>query len=183
VEGRAVAGKPPEYRVTGRVIRRLLRQVNTQLSALKIILMKSKIRLLPYFCVLVLAGAPFANAADDGTINVVPPESATAPARKGHDGKRMQGALEHRLQELDQNLQLTSEQKQKIKDVWAKQAEELKDLSPEERRTKGRNALMATRTEIRGLLTPEQQAKFDRMKHDDGRPGKGLRKDREKKVP
>lgn len=138
--------------------------------------MKTQLKLLVSLLALGLAGASTVQAADDGTIAVVPStgtESTAPAAKKAPDGKRMRAALGQRLEQLDQNLQLTAEQKQKIKDIWAKQAAGLKDVPAEDRRARGRDAFMATRNEVRAVLTPEQQAKFDGMKHAGGRPGKG----------
>ena len=98
----------------------------------------------------------------------------TAAAKKSQDGKRAQGVLENRLQQLDENLKLTTEQKQKIKDIWAKEArgaKGAKDATPEARRA----ALKSAHDQVRALLTPEQQAKFDSMPAE-GRPGKGKAK-------
>ena len=97
-----------------------------------------------------------------------------APAKKG-DGKRMQGMLDQRLKQLDDTLKLTDDQKQKIKDIWAKQADELKSLSPEERRTKGREALKATTTRSAPCSRRTSRAKFDTMKPE-GHAGKGGKK-------
>jgi Spy/CpxP family protein refolding chaperone len=137
--------------------------------------MKSRIRLLVSSLVLGLASFSATFAADDGTITVAPTtEPKTSEPAKAHDGKRVQGALDQRLRQLDETLQLTSDQKQKIKNIWAKQLEEVKDLSPEERRAKGKEALKATRAEVRAVLTPEQQTKFDAMKPErHGHKGKG----------
>jgi Spy/CpxP family protein refolding chaperone len=139
--------------------------------------MKTPLKLLVSLLALGLAGASAAQAADDGTISaVVPSTESPAPSagKKAPNGKRMQGALEQRLQQLDESLQLTAEQKQKIKDIWAKQATELREVNAEDRRARAREALLATRNEVRAVLTPEQQTKFDAMKHaGGGRPGKG----------
>lgn len=135
-------------------------------------LMKTNIRLLASLLTLGLASV--SPAASDGTISVTPPAGEkNASAKKEHDGKYLKQALEKRMQQLDENLKLTAEQKQKIKAIWEKQAAELKDLTPEERRDRRRETLMAIRNEVRGVLTPEQQKKFDSMKHEGGRPGKG----------
>lgn len=125
--------------------------------------------------VLALGCATASRAADDNTIAVVPETPAKSPeAAHGHDGKHMQAALDQRLQQLDQTLQLTFDQKQKIRAVWAKQFESMKDASPQERRSKGMEAFKAARDEVRALLTPEQQTKFDAMKPEwQDRKGKG----------
>jgi len=123
-----------------------------------------------------LAGVSAAVAADDNTVAVVPdapPANNNAEHTRGHDGKRMQAALDQRLQQLDQSLQLTADQKQKIKDIWAKQAEGMKDVPAEQRRGKGMEALKASRDQVRAVLTPEQQTKFDAMKPEGERKGKG----------
>jgi Spy/CpxP family protein refolding chaperone len=135
--------------------------------------MNSKIKLLSSLFVLGLAALPFAQAADDGTIAVAP--SVDAPAKdtdapKGHDGKRMQGMLDQRLKQLDENLKLTDDQKQKIKDIWSKEAAAAKNSATKDRRA----AFMAVHNEIRAVLTPEQQTKFDAMKPEGhGFRGKG----------
>ena len=121
--------------------------------------MKTQLKLLVSVLALGLAGA-----------------SVTAAAEKpDHGGKRLQAAADQRLKQLDEKLQLTDDQKQKIKDIWAKEADTLKALSPEERRTKGRDAFAATHAEVRAVLTPDQQTKFDAMPAE-GRSGKGKAK-------
>jgi Spy/CpxP family protein refolding chaperone len=127
--------------------------------------MNAKIKRLIPFLLLGLAGISRAHAADDGTITVAP--SVDAPAtdtdsHKGHDGKRMQGMLDQRLKQLDETLKLTDDQKQKIRDIWTKEAASAKDSGAKDRRA----ALMAVRDQVRAVLTPEQQTKFDAMKPD-----------------
>jgi Spy/CpxP family protein refolding chaperone len=100
---------------------------------------------------------------------------AAAADKAGRPAKRLQAAAVQRMKQLDENLQLSDAQKQQIKDIWVKQAGELKALSREERKGKAREALMATRTQVRGVLTPEQQAKFDTLRPE-GRPGKALKR-------
>jgi Spy/CpxP family protein refolding chaperone len=96
-----------------------------------------------------------------------------APADKpGRPARRLQAAAVQRMKQLDENLALTDAQKQQIKEIWAKQVGELKALSPGERRGKARDALMATRDQVRAVLTPEQQAKFDTLRPE-GRARKG----------
>jgi len=129
--------------------------------------MKAKL----YFSSLTLAliGLPAMIAADDGTIAVAPTPSQIAESPKKPEGKRGQ-AMEQRLQQLDQKLQLTAEQKEKIKAILAKEAAPAKGAGAK----KDRQPLAAAQKvqdEIRAILTPEQQTKFDAMKP--GRRGGG----------
>ena len=130
--------------------------------------MKTKPKFLVVLSLMIAASASaptFAAAADDGTIAVAPttPTEKAAPGRR--DGKRVQGMLEQRLEQLDKNLQLTADQKEQIKAIWAKEATAAKAGEGKDRRA----ALKATRDQVRAVLTPDQQAKFDKMT--DQRPG------------
>lgn len=134
--------------------------------------MTSKLRLYVSLIALGFAGSASVHAADETVSAVLPSEPATDSAgKKGGGDKRLQAALEQRLKQLDETLQLTDDQKLKIKDIWAKQRDELKSLPAGEKRTKGMDALKASRDQVRAVLTPSQQAKFDSMPAE-GRPGK-----------
>jgi Spy/CpxP family protein refolding chaperone len=133
--------------------------------------MNTKIKLLLVSCSLALSGGvglSVAAAADDGTIAVAPttPSEGSA-AGKNRDGKRGQAMLEQRLDQLDKTLQLTVEQKQQIKEIWAKEAAGAKGGEAKDRRA----ALMRTHDEVRAVLTPAQQDKFDKMKPEGRGPG------------
>ena len=85
--------------------------------------------------------------------------------------------IEQRVETLDKALQLTADQKQQIKDIYAKEATAAKDSkgAGKDRRA----ALMKVRDEVRAVLTPEQQVKFDKMATRGGgtagRPRKGAK--------
>lgn len=72
---------------------------------------------------------------------------------------------------------LTDDQKTKITAIYAKQAEKMREMMrdqgtpPEERRAKMQEANKATVAEVRALLTPEQQPKFDAMPQGPGGRG------------
>lgn len=85
--------------------------------------------------------------------------SDVVPAEAGKGGKRVRAQAEKRLQTLDAALTLTPEEKTKIKEIWAKGAAGLKGASREDRRA----AMKAMHDQVRAVLTPEQQAKFDAM--------------------
>lgn len=96
--------------------------------------------------------------------------SETAKPNGPRDGKRAQSALQQRMAQLEETLQLTADQKEKIKDIWTKEAVAAKDGKGKDRR----NALMATRNQVRAVLTADQQTKFDAMKPEGpARKGKG----------
>ena len=106
------------------------------------------------------AAAPLVRAADEAM-----PATPTAPAKKERGGKHgpMAAMAEKRLQDIDAAVTLTPEQKQKIKDIWAKEAAEVKALPEGERRGKAAEAMKAGHDQVRAVLTPEQQVKFDAM--------------------
>lgn len=114
------------------------------------------------------SGTFAAAAADDGTIAVAPTTpSEGASAGKNRDGKRGQAMAEQRLEQLDKTLQLTADQKQQIKEIWAKEAAAAKGGEGKDRRA----ALMRSHDEVRAILTPAQQEKFDHMKPEGRGPG------------
>ncbi len=62
-----------------------------------------------------------------------------------------------RLETLDTALKLTDDEKSQIKAIWSKTAADIKAGGD-------RRALMkASHDQVRTVLTPEQQAKFDAM--------------------
>jgi Spy/CpxP family protein refolding chaperone len=77
---------------------------------------------------------------------------------KGGGGKASEAAMA-RLEPLA----LTAAQKTKVQAILAKSAADLAALPQEERRTKGGELRQASNKEIRALLTPDQQKKFDAL--------------------
>ena len=76
------------------------------------------------------------------------------------------------VQNLDEALKLTDDQKAKITEIYKKQADQVQALAPEDRRAKMQDIMKDTHDQIRALLTPEQQTKFDAMPP----PGRGGRR-------
>ncbi len=111
--------------------------------------MKTKIVHLPLLLLTALAAVSFARADE--------PPAGPPPGPPGEHGGRPR--LEHRLQQLDETLQLTASQKEQIKAIWAQAAEQGKALraddaaAREARRTKGMEVLKATRAKVRAVLT------------------------------
>lgn len=80
------------------------------------------------------------------------------------EGKRGMPSTEERIERLETAVgKLTDEQKSKIKAIYAKVTEKMQGLSQEERREKMMEIMRDSQKEIRGVLTTEQQAKFDAM--------------------
>jgi len=106
-----------------------------------------------------LAAAPITRAAD---------EPAPAPkhqkGEKGEKGKRgAAGMAKQRMNDIDAAVGLSSDQKEKVTAIWAKEAAAMKEIPAGERRGKAVDAMKSTRDQVRAVLTPEQQAKFDAM--------------------
>ena len=84
--------------------------------------------------------------------------------KKGRGGRGGMPTVEQRIERLEQAVgSLTDEQKGKIKDIYAKAAEQMQGLSQEERREKGMEIMRESGKAIREVLTAEQQTKYDAM--------------------
>jgi Spy/CpxP family protein refolding chaperone len=70
---------------------------------------------------------------------------------------------EQQVARIDEAVTLTADQKTKVTAILTKAQEQIQALPQEERRTKGMEIREATNKEIRALLTPDQQKKFDAM--------------------
>ena len=93
------------------------------------------------------------------------------PPGKVHTAEEMrQRRVAMRLQTLSTNLNLTEDQKGQIRPLIEAEVDQLRalrldeSLSPEEKQTQLEVMHRATRTQIRQLLTPDQQKKLDEMK-------------------
>lgn len=133
--------------------------------------MKSMFKL-PLIAVAVALAAPFAFAQG----NDAPP-----PPPQGEPGKGPHGDP---LKALTEKLGLTEEQQTKIKAIFedekktGKAIREDKSLSKDAAHAKMDENRKTHREQVRAVLTPEQQKKFDEMKDDRG-PG-GPRKEKSK---
>ena len=119
-----------------------------------------------------VAAFPVLHAAD--------PAPAATPAHKHprlHAFLQRHAAIRHRIA---QRLGLSADQLSKLKEARAKTAAAVKavradpTLSPEQKKARVREAVQTARTEMRGVLTPEQQKQWKKMQnHLRARPGKG----------
>lgn len=97
---------------------------------------------------------------------------ASVPLLNAQEQKKGRGMMsaEQRIEQIEQAVgSLTADQKAKIKAIYAKMAEKMQAIPQEERREKMGEIMQATRQEVRAVLTPEQQKKFDEMPA----PGRG----------
>ena len=106
------------------------------------------------------AASQAANAASQAMNNA--PQALGDPETKAK--------VQAKLQELSTELNLTDDQKDKIKPVLQdefKQLKGLKDdasLSPDQKQTKAKEIHESTKSQINSLLTPEQQKKLSDMR-------------------
>jgi Spy/CpxP family protein refolding chaperone len=111
--------------------------------------------------------SPPAAAPSDGT------QAAPTPAPE-HHGRRGGFVLE----ELTQKLTLTPDQQKQVGDLIKSSREQMKTLheddsmSDEDKRAKMKEITSTTRSQIRALLTPAQQAIFDTLPTRGPRPPK-----------
>ena len=93
--------------------------------------------------------------------------SQTTPAT-GHSAM----SADAHLQMLSEKLNLTEDQKAKLKPILEDQAEQLRSLrndtslTPEQKAAKKKAIHETTHDQINAVLTPDQQAKFKEMKHE-----------------
>ena len=113
------------------------------------------------------ASAPMLRAQDQSA----PPSEGRGGGKGGRGGK---GGGMMSVASIEQAVgSLTDDQKSKIGDIIAKGQKDMQALSQEERASKGREIQTAMRADIRAVLTPDQQAKFDAM----GAGGRGKKKE------
>jgi Spy/CpxP family protein refolding chaperone len=119
--------------------------------------------------VLVAAGAisiaaPFAVAQDD---QQAPPPNAMQGNGGGWQHHQMDPA--QRTQHLTKQLKLTSDQQTKVQDILTSEKTQMESLhqdtstAPQDRRAKMMDIRKTSDTQIRALLDPTQQKKWDEM--------------------
>jgi Spy/CpxP family protein refolding chaperone len=99
--------------------------------------------------------------------------SAPQTPKQGHEamGAAASGPDAH-LQMLTEKLNLTDEQRTKLKTILQDQAQQLKAvhddaaLTPEQKTAKMKSIHASFHDQVNAVLTPEQQAKLKEMKHE-----------------
>ena len=72
---------------------------------------------------------------------------------------------EQRITQIEEAVgKLSAEQKTKITAIYAKMSEKMQGIPQEERREKMGAIMQDVRKEVRAVLTPEQQKKFDELR-------------------
>jgi Spy/CpxP family protein refolding chaperone len=137
--------------------------------------MKNAFKILFSILAVGLMSAPIARAQDDKA-----PPAEGRKGGKGGGGRAAMFSPEERIAQIEKAVgTLTDDQKAKIKDIMAKQREEMQSMrgkgggggDREAARAKMQEMQKANRDQIRAVLTPEQQKKFDEMPADGGRRG------------
>lgn len=120
--------------------------------------------------VLSVAGLTFAQASQE----------PQAPSSDKHAGMqhKMESA-DQQLQMLSEKLNLTDDQKAKVKPILEDQMKQMKavhedsSLSPEQKRAKMKSIHESLHEQINAVLTPEQQTKFKQMQQEHMEKPKG----------
>ena len=98
---------------------------------------------------------------------------AKAPKAERPEGGPRAGQRGDMLKEMAEKLNLTAEQKTKLQEAFKAQREnrkDLKDATPEERRAAMKETREAMDAKIKEILTPEQYAKWEKIRQEN-RPG------------
>ena len=101
---------------------------------------------------------------------LTPEQQKTFAEMKGQAGNRMREEFHNRLAMIAEKLNLTDEQKTAIKPILATEVNDMtavmqdNSLSKEQKQTKIAGIREASDTKINALLTPEQQAKWAKLK-------------------
>ncbi len=111
------------------------------------------------------------------------PGAGERPGRgPGGPGGRNAFSPEERIKRMTELLTLTQEQQDKIKAIYAKQAEAMKALQEkgrdkltDEDRTKMRESFTETQKEVNAVLTDEQKKKWEESRPQRGQGGGGRR--------
>ena len=82
--------------------------------------------------------------------------------------------MDDRLQTLSSTLNLTDDQKEKVKPILQGEVEKLtalrgdSSMSSDEKEAQAKQVHASVHSQIESILTPEQQQKFDQMENDGG---------------
>jgi Spy/CpxP family protein refolding chaperone len=113
--------------------------------------------------VLSVAGLVFAQASQE----------QQAPTPDKHAGMQRNGeSADQHLQTLSERLNLTDDQKAKLKPILEDKMKQMKavhedsSLSPDQKRTKMKSIHDSLHEQINAVLTPEQQTKFKQMQQE-----------------
>jgi Spy/CpxP family protein refolding chaperone len=126
-------------------------------------------RLSCLFALLACAAFAYAQANNSQSNNAASSDPQAATPQTGHGQPTQEASIAERMQNLARQLNLTDAQKEKIEPILldsAKQVDALRNdnsLTREQRFAKFRQIHESTLTQIRPVLTDEQQKKLDAM--------------------
>jgi periplasmic protein CpxP/Spy len=98
-----------------------------------------------------------------------PSQQSQAPTSDKHAGMHHEESADQHLQMLSEKLNLTDDQKAKVKPILQDQMQQMKavredsSLSEEQKRAKMKSVHESMHDQINAVLTPEQQEKFKQM--------------------
>jgi periplasmic protein CpxP/Spy len=123
-----------------------------------------------------MTGVSFAQTATTGSTQTE--QQQTAPAEHAHKHHKAP-TTDERLQHMTKKLDLTADQQTKIKPILEQEQQQVQDvrndksLSKEQRHAKFQDMHKDFSGQIRAVLNPDQQAKFDQMqqKHEQHHKG------------
>jgi periplasmic protein CpxP/Spy len=109
-----------------------------------------------------------------------PSQESQAPTPDKHAGMQHGESADQHLQMLSEKLNLTDDQKAKLKPILQGQVQQMKaaredsSLSEEQKRAKMKSIHESLHDQINAVLTPEQQAKFKQMRQEQMQKHKGM---------
>ena len=128
----------------------------------------------------VLAAYTPAGLAQDANASKEAPKPAGRPAGPGGPGGQRGEMAKERLNKMAEELKLTDEQKTKVEAVMKEQQEKMRgsreanaNATPEERREKMKTVREELSKKMKGILTPEQFEKWEKMPQGRGPGGQG----------
>jgi len=128
---------------------------------------------------LLLTAASMAVAQEEGSDDA---QNAPSMQQSEQGGNRGMGPTQ-RAERLTKQLNLTSDQQSKVQRILQQQQTSMQNLrqdssvSPQDRRTKMMDIRSATNTQIRALLTADQQQKWDQIEKGHQQHGWGQHRD------
>ena len=125
--------------------------------------------------ILLAAGLTFAQ----------PSQESQAPTPNKHAGMQRGESADQHLQMLSEKLNLTDDQKAKLRPILQDQMQQMKavredsSLSEEQKRAKMKPIHESLHDQINAVLTPEQRAKFKQMRQEQMQKHKGMEEGKE----
>ena len=88
--------------------------------------------------------------------------ASVGTAQDAKEGKKRGFSPQQRVEQMDKELKLTSDQKTKLTALFEDQAKKMRDLTPEDRRAKGRELREENDKKLKAILTSDQWEKWEK---------------------